>query len=114
MRARSFHARFQSMTSAQRLIIYLVAGWSGYYVMAIEILSGRILAPNFGNSVYVWGGVITIFMLALSLGYLLGGRWSRVRPSLRRLALILLAAALTLSPVPIGADRALARVFNLI
>jgi hypothetical protein len=31
-------------------------------VMAVELLSGRILAPNFGNSIYVWGGVITVFI----------------------------------------------------
>jgi hypothetical protein len=97
-----------------RFLVFVLAIWSGFFVMAIEILSGRILAPNFGNSIYVWGGVITIFMLALSLGYLLGGRWSRVRPSLRRLASILLAAALAISPVAIAADRALDAVFNLI
>ena len=52
----------------RRFFIFLIAGWSGFFVMAIELLSGRILAPNFGNSIYVWGGVITVFMLALALG----------------------------------------------
>ena len=89
---------------ARKLIVFLIAAWSGYYVMAVELLSGRILAPSFGNSIYVWGGIITVFMLALSLGYLAGGRLSLHRPSLRRLALLVLAAALTAAPViPLGA-----------
>ena len=41
--------------------------------MAVELLGGRLLAPTFGSSIYVWGAIITVFMLALSLGYL-GGR----------------------------------------
>ncbi len=82
--------------------------------MAIELLSGRILAPNFGNSIYIWGGVITIFMLALSIGYLLGGRLSLRTPSLRKLAAILACAALATIPVAIAGDAALDRIFDLV
>jgi hypothetical protein len=83
---------------------YLIAGWSGFFVMGIELLGGRILAPYFGSSIYVWGALITVFMLALSLGYLCGGRLSIYRPSLRRLAAILVAAALATVPVVWFAD----------
>ena len=57
-------------------LAYLIAGWSGFFVMAVELLGGRLLAPTFGSSIYVWGAIITVFMLALSLGYLAGGRYS--------------------------------------
>jgi hypothetical protein len=80
-------------------VCYTVAFWSGFFVMGVELLGGRILAPNFGSSIYVWGALITIFMLALSLGYLAGGRWSARNPSLARLGLLLAAAALTALPV---------------
>jgi hypothetical protein len=80
-------------------ICLVVAFWSGFFVMGVELLGGRILAPNFGSSIYVWGALITVFMLALSLGYLAGGRWSQHRPSLARLALLLFAAAITTLPV---------------
>lgn len=80
--------------------------------MAIELLSGRILAPSFGNSIYVWGGVITVFMLALSIGYLLGGQLSIHTPSLRKLGLILILAALTTLPVIIWSDVLIDAVFN--
>ncbi|MDG4553539.1 MAG: fused MFS/spermidine synthase [Candidatus Competibacter sp.] len=82
--------------------------------MAIELLSGRILAPNFGNSIYVWGGVIAVFMLALSVGYLLGGRWSLRHPSLNRLASILLAGAVAATPVIFLADPLLDWLFDRI
>jgi hypothetical protein len=80
-------------------VCYLVAFWSGFFVMGVELLGGRLLAPNFGSSIYVWGALIAIFMLALSLGYLAGGRFSLHNPSLARLALLLAAAAITALPV---------------
>ena len=97
-----------------RLFVFLIAGWSGFLVMAIELLSGRILAPNFGNSIYVWGGIITVFMLALAVGYLLGGRWSLHDPSLRRLASLLLAGAIAVIPVIFLADPLLDWLFDQI
>jgi hypothetical protein len=90
-----------------RVLLYLIAGWSGYFVMAIELLGGRLLAPYFGSSIYVWGAIITVFMLALSLGYLAGGRASLHAPSLQRLAVILLIAAATSVPVLLFGERML-------
>ena len=103
-----------SLSSLRKPLVFVLAGWSGFYVMAIELLSGRILAPSFGNSIYVWGGVITIFMLALSIGYLIGGHLSLHAPSLRRLGLILMAAALTTLPVIIWSDALIDMVFTLV
>jgi hypothetical protein len=77
---------------------YCIAAWSGFFVMSVELLGGRLLAPTFGSSIYVWGAIITVFMLALSLGYLAGGRWSTHSPSVRRLGLILAVAALSVLP----------------
>ena len=86
---------------------YLIAGWSGFFVMAVELLGGRLLAPTFGSSIYVWGAIITVFMLALSLGYLAGGRYSMVSPSVRRLGVILVVAALSVAPLLVFADTML-------
>lgn len=93
-------ARFSIDTA----LVYLIAGWSGFFVMAVELLGGRLLAPSFGSSIYVWGAIITIFMLALSLGYLLGGRWSTYEPSVRRLGIILMAAAFATVPMLFWAE----------
>src|ERR1700735_1997388 len=90
-----------------RGLLYLIAGWSGFFVMAIELLGGRLLAPYFGSSIYVWGAIITVFMLDLSLGYLAGGRASLAAPRLSGLALILLAAAAATLPVLLFSDALL-------
>jgi len=100
------------MAPIERFLIYLVAGWSGYYVMAIELLSGRILAPNFGNSIYVWGGIITVFMMALSVGYLAGGQFSTRAPNRAKLGGLLLAAALATLPVVTFGNAVLDALFE--
>lgn len=86
---------------------YLVAGWSGFFVMAVELLGGRLLAPTFGSSIYVWGAIITIFMLALSMGYLAGGQYSTHSPSVRRLGFLLIVAAITVVPLLIWGESIL-------
>ena len=94
--------------------IYTMAGLSGFIVMSFEMLGGRILAPWFGSDIYVWGSIITIFMTALAIGYLLGGRWSLHEPSMRRYASLFLAAALLLTPMTWYADSMLDWTFNTI
>lgn len=86
------------MARPHALWSYTIAGWSGFYVMLVELLSGRLIAPSFGNSIYVWGSVIFVFMLGLAIGYLLGGMYSRHNPSVVRLCGILAASALTTLP----------------
>ena len=86
------------ITKRSALWSYTIAGWSGFYVMLVELLSGRLIAPSFGSNIYVWGSVIFIFMLGLSIGYLLGGIYSNYSPSVPRLCGILIASALTTLP----------------
>ena len=65
------------------------------------------MAPYFGNSVYVWGSLIGVFLAALSLGYYLGGRLSTRWPHRGPfLALVFLAGAATF-PIPHFADAVL-------
>ena len=64
-------------------LILTLAFISGFIIMTIELLGGRILSPWFGNSIHVWGSIITVFMLSLSLGYLYGGRLKCLGAKLR-------------------------------
>lgn len=95
-----------------RPLVFLLAGWSGFFVMAVELLGGRLLAPTFGSSIYVWGGLITVFMLALSVGYLGGGQLSLHRPSLGRLGALLIAAALATLPLVFWGTALLDWIFD--
>lgn len=79
--------------------------------MSVELLGGRILAPYFGSSIYVWGSIITIFMMALSVGYLIGGRLSLHQPSLFRYGLFFIVAAIALTPVIVFANAWMDAVF---
>ncbi|MEO5344909.1 MAG: fused MFS/spermidine synthase [Magnetococcus sp. YQC-9] len=96
----------------QKILIYLITWWSGYFVMAMELLGGRTLAPFFGTGIYVWGAIITLFMLSLSIGYLLGGQFSARQPSLRKLGAILLLATVAALPCAAIANPILERVFE--
>lgn len=49
------------------------AAATGAIVMAMELTAFRLYAPYFGNSIYVWGSMISVVMLALAVGYSLGG-----------------------------------------
>ena len=73
----------------------------GAIVMSFEILGSRVLAPNFGSSVFVWGSLISIFLTGLSAGYYLGGRLADINPSYRKLGLIILAPGLLLLTFPL-------------
>ena len=33
-------------------VIYMAAGWSGFFVMGVELLGGRLLSPFFGSSIF--------------------------------------------------------------
>ncbi len=79
--------------------IYFAAAWSGFFVMGIELLGGRLLAPYFGSSIFVWGALIAVFMTCLAIGYLIGGQLSLQTPSLRVLGLLLMAESLLALPV---------------
>lgn len=55
------------------VLLYGVAFIAGFFIMVLEMLGFRLLAPYFGYSTYVWGSLIGIIMAALALGYLWGG-----------------------------------------
>jgi len=63
-------------------LLHAVVFVCGAVLMGLEIVGSRILAPYFGNSIFVWGSLISVVLAALSLGYWLGGivadRWPRL------------------------------------
>jgi len=79
--------------------------------MGIELLGGRILAPFFGSSVHIWGSIITVFMLSLSFGYLLGGKYSTRNASLTRYGTIFLIAGITVLPIALWSPIIMENIF---
>ena len=74
--------------------LYVVVFVSGAVVLAIEILGTRILGPFYGVSLFLWSALITVTLVALSVGYAIGGRWADRAATPPRLYLLLLAAGL--------------------
>jgi spermidine synthase len=71
----------------------LIAGVSGLAVTVLEFAAVRFMAPSFGQSNYVWANVIGVILLALSLGYWMGGRIADRSQSARPLFLAYAMAA---------------------
>ena len=72
----------------------------GFIMMVLEIIGARFLARDFGSSFHVWVSQIGVVLIALAVGYYLGGaladRWKR----LWVLVLLLMPAGLLLILIP--------------
>jgi len=67
---------------------------AGAAVMALEILGSRLLAPYFGNTLFVWGSLIGAVLAGLSVGYYYGGKISDVKPDYATFSLIICLAGI--------------------
>jgi len=82
------------------LLVFVVGTGS----LGAEIAAVRLLAPYFGASTVVWANTIGIVLVALSVGYWVGGRFADRHPHMRGLCLLALGAGLLLAVVPFVAD----------
>src|SRR5437773_1087610 len=72
----------------------------GFIIMVLEIIGARFLARDFGGYFYIWVSQIGVVLIALALGYYLGGaladRWQR----LSVLILLLVPAGVAVFVIP--------------
>ena len=64
------------------IMIYVIAFVTGAIVMSFEMLGSRYLNPYFGSGIYTWASLISTVLMALTLGYFLGGWLADRTPSL--------------------------------
>lgn len=88
------------LTRADRVLFYITASITGATVMMIELLGTRIIGPYYGVSMIVWSSLLSTALLALSIGYMLGGRLADTAPWLR-LSHILLVTAILIGVIPL-------------
>ncbi len=62
------------VTGARRALLLVTVVVAGSATMGLELAGIRLLAPWYGSSVYVWGAMIGVILVALALGYGVGGR----------------------------------------
>jgi spermidine synthase len=72
--------------------------------LGAEIAAARLLAPYFGASTIIWANTIATVLVALSVGYAVGGRLADRRSDLRGLCAVIAIAAMLLAVVPFVAD----------
>ena len=75
---------------------YITCFITGFAVLVFELASFRLLAPYFGVSTYVTGSIINTILLALSIGYVLGGYAADKYKSARLPYLVILGSAVYL------------------
>lgn len=95
------------LSHIDRLVLFSTVIMTGAAVMVIELLGTRIIAPFYGTSLYVWSSLIAVTMIALALGYYLGGWFADRFPKIR-LAHVLGLAALGTLLIPLLSPAILA------
>src|SRR4051812_36528878 len=76
---------------------------AGISTLGAEIAAARLIAPAFGASTVVWANTIAVVLLALAVGYWVGGRLADRHPRGTVLCAVVLAAAALLACVPLAA-----------
>lgn len=85
------------LSVGRRRFLYFTAMITGAAIMIVEILGAKMLSPHFGTSHFVWTAQIAVALIALSLGYYLGGRLVDRSTNLSRLYRAILAAGIYLA-----------------
>lgn len=84
--------------------LYVTAAVAGAAIMIVEILGARMLAPYVGTSHFVWTAQISVTLVALALGYAVGGWLADRSGRLRWVYLAMLAAAIWLAGVTLACE----------
>lgn len=82
----------------------LIVFVSNACIMTLELVAGRIIAPQVGVSLYTWTSVIGVILAGMSLGHAIGGRLADRYASLQLLGTMFLLSGL-LSLGILGMDQ---------
>ena len=80
-----------------RRFLYFTATLTGAIILIVEILGAKMLSPFLGTSHFVWTAQIAVTLVALSLGYFVGGYVVDRSPRLNFLYYSILGAAVYLA-----------------
>jgi hypothetical protein len=81
--------------------LYLTSITCGFCMMALEILGARFIQPVFGSSIDVWAAIISVFILSLSIGYVVGGRIADRSHTNEPLGWVILLAGVCFCVIPV-------------
>lgn len=101
-----------SSASGAPFLIYVNAFLVGSVLMGFEMLGSRYLFPYFGGGIGTWAGLISTVLVALTLGYLVGGTIVDRYPSPHVLAVTVGGSAAYLLFIPSTADRIMRQILE--
>jgi predicted membrane-bound spermidine synthase len=84
-----------------RFVLLVVVFFSGMTSLAVELSASRLVAPYFGDSLFIWANLIGAELIYLTIGYTLGGRLADRKPSATRLYTIVASAGALIALVPL-------------
>jgi spermidine synthase len=93
----SIEAESAELSAGLRRFLYFTATITGAVILIVEILGAKMLSPYLGTSHFVWTAQIAVTLVALSLGYFVGGFVVDRSPRLNFLYYSILGAAVYLA-----------------
>ena len=81
-------------------VVLLIAAWSGFASLALQVLWTRLFAQVLQNSTYTYSAILAVFLFALTLGALIAQRLAQEKQSEGFLATILLLSGLMVALTP--------------
>ena len=94
-------------------IVYLLSFMEGGALMAIELIGAKIIAPYYGNSLYVWTAVLATTLGGLATGYFSGGLISGKWNKMKTIYFILFISALIVALIPVSAPTVMEATLGL-
>ncbi|MDG2212700.1 MAG: fused MFS/spermidine synthase [Verrucomicrobiota bacterium] len=95
------------MPAGRTIALGVLVFFGGFAVMVLEIVGARYLQPYFGGAFYVWTSQIGVVMLALAMGYAIGGCLADRSKRASDLGKVLIAAGIFILLIPTTAPKAL-------
>ncbi|WP_188149605.1 fused MFS/spermidine synthase [Teredinibacter waterburyi] len=83
-----------------KLVFYGTVVITGAAVMMVELLGTRIIGPFYGVSLIVWSSLLSVSLLALSMGYYVGG-YCADKITYWRLPHAVISAAILIAVIPL-------------
>lgn len=81
-------------------LLYTIAFSEGAAVMAVELLGAKMIAPFYGNSLYVWASILGLTLIGLAGGYFTGGQLTKKFSNNKLLFSILIISAVLILIMP--------------
>ena len=84
-----------------RLTLLIAVFVAGAALMSLEMAAFRLVQPDFGSDIIVWGSLISVFLGGLAVGAIVGGRLADRGPRLWKLGVLIALGGLVTLTLPL-------------